>query len=76
MNESTEYIYSFTPWPDQERDTPIEVFDLFRELTCRVQFQFSEYKFNEFEKALVKAGITLREVEQAPVSIPKSTPVT
>ena len=71
MNNSPptfESSFSFTPWPVEDRDFPPAMFDLFRTLTCRVEMSFTELQFEEFQKSLFEAGITLREVERIPAS--------
>jgi len=71
MNNSPPTIesgFSFTPWPVEDRDLPSAMFDLFRTLTCRVEMNFTEAKFEDFQKSLFEVGITLREVERIPTS--------
>jgi hypothetical protein len=71
MNNSPPTIesgFSFTPWPVEDRGFPPAMFDLFRSLTCRVEMNFTDVKFEKFQKSLFDAGITLREVERIPAS--------
>jgi hypothetical protein len=61
------YEYTFVPWPDETRDFPRSLFDLFRFLGCRrCEMVFTEEEFGRFRSDLAGVGITLREAGRRP----------
>lgn len=64
--------YSFTVWPDETRGFPRAVFDLFRMLCGRVEYDFTQEGFEMFRAQLEEHGITLREIERVPYQDPEA----
>jgi hypothetical protein len=67
----TEFIYSFTVWPDETWNFDPAVFDLFRMLLTRVELKFNHQAFERFRSSLSRHGLTLREIERVPYIEPE-----
>ena len=68
------YTYSFTVWPSETWGFPQAVYELFRPLRTRVEFEFAPAEFEDFRSDLGHVGLTLREVERVPYHEPESVP--
>lgn len=67
----TEYIYSFTVWPDETWNFDQAIFELFRMLLTRVEWKFDRQGFERFRSSLSRHGLTLREIERVPYMDPE-----
>lgn len=56
------YNYIFSLWPDESKQMPTELFNVFNLLETRVEMQFSEVEFELFRASLNRAGFTLRAI--------------
>lgn len=72
LTNETEYVYSFSVWPDETWKWEKAVFDLFRMLLTRVNMRFTPNGFEEFRSSISHHGFTLREVERVPYIEPET----
>jgi hypothetical protein len=66
-----EWLYTFTVWPDEQRNIPGEVFELFRLLGARVEMPMTPQRFSAFRSALARMGLTVEDVERSPYHRPE-----
>ncbi len=71
VTTQTQFVYSFTAWPDETWKFDKAVFDLFRHLLMRVEMTFTAEEFQNFRSRLSHHGLTLREVERVPYMKPE-----
>ncbi len=66
IRTQTQYVYSFTVWPDETWNFDKAVFDVFRMLCTRVDMAFTSDDLQNFRSRLSHHGLTLREIERVP----------
>ena len=74
MSHPLRYNYSFSVWPEEQRNINAAMFTLFEFMPNRFEVIFTEEQFNEFRSGLAVHYLTLREIEQVPYREPENIP--
>lgn len=56
------YVYCFVAYPDETKNIPLAMFELFKYLSLPIEVIKTEEEFNMFKNTLYRLRITLREI--------------
>ena len=66
MVQRPQFLYCFSPFPDETWKFDRAIHELFQAMNGRVELQFSESTFERFRSGLSHHGIILREITRVP----------
>lgn len=65
------FSYGFYVWPDETRQIPAAVFELFKAFSAQLELTFTPSEFDRFRAELADFGITLHEIGRTPYVEPE-----